>query len=240
MSIDSSKLTRRERRSAIVGMLMGDASLYRHYSPNGNYTGSASISIAHSAKQREYLLWKMSILQPMFGYELRIQETTNKCQNGKTYPVARLTTRVNPQLTRLHKLIYVPTTGKYGRKHVTPQILDMLDDRAVAIWYQDDGCLSKTVGRGATVIFATNNFTLAENELIREWLFERYGVMFNINEQTQSGTYNLRRGISDAHLLLDAIKPYVVPTLQYKVDYPTPKRAWYSLSKRPAPLENRG
>lgn len=228
-------LTRKERRSAIVGMVLGDASLSRNRFRDGSYAGNALLRMAHSIKQRTYLDWKREIVQPMFEYPLKLRDTYATAK-GKRYPVSWLVTRVNPQLTRLYRLMYDPDTG---RKRVTASVLKMLDDRAVAIWYMDDGCLSTTVGRGATVILATNSFTLTENELIRDWLFDRYGVSFNINVHRKSGTYNLRRGISDARKLLDVIAPYVVESMQYKVNYPQPKRSggWYKLPiTAPSPM----
>lgn len=229
MSNDLSKLTRKERRSALIGMVLGDASLYRQTKDQE----TTVLKITHSIKQREYLEWKRDIIQPMFGYPLQIVESYNSAGNGKRYPVARLLTRSNPQLKRLRKILY----DAEGTKRLTPQILNALDDRGVACWYLDDWCLSKTVGRGATVIAATNCFTYEEHLLMREWFADVYGVCFNIY-QHKSGTYHLRRGISDAYKLLDRIAPYVVPSLSYKVDYPQPKRGnWYSLP-RTAPASN--
>jgi hypothetical protein len=223
MSNDLSKLTRKERRSALIGMVLGDASLYRQSGLNSGDT--TVLKITHSIKQRSYLEWKRDILQPMFGYPLTIVETYNKTQ-GKSYPVAKVLTRSNPQLKRLRKIMY----DANGIKRITPQILNALDDRGMAIWYCDDWCLSKTVGRGATVIGATNCFTYEEHLLMREWFADVYGVCFNIN-QHKSGTYNLRRGISDAYKLLDRIAPHIIDSMRYKIDYPLPKRGnWYSLS----------
>lgn len=220
-------LTRRERRSAIIGTVLGDGSLSRNRYRDGSYNGNALLKIAHSIKQKSYLEWKRDIFQPMFGYPLVIQDIYATAK-GKRYPVSWLVTRVNTQLTGLYRLMYDPVTGK---KRVTEKILNMLDDRAVAIWYMDDGCLSKTVGRGASVILSTNSFTLEENELIRDWIYNRYDVSFNINIHGKSQTYNLRRGISDAHKLLDIIAPYVIESMHYKVDYPLPKKSggWYTL-----------
>jgi len=227
MSQDSSKLTRQERRSAIVGMLLGDASLYRNRFADGSYRGLPLLKVTHSIKQVAYLEWKREIVQPMFGYPLVIVNRENSAQNGKRYPVAVLQTRTNPQFTRLYRMMYPEPLRK---KRVTRTILDMLDDRGMACWYLDDGCLSQTVGRGATVILATNSYTLEENELIRDWIAEQYGVTFNINVHQKTGTHNLRRGVSDACKMLDAIAPYVIPSMRYKVEYPQPKRgAWYKL-----------
>lgn len=224
MSNDLSKLTRKERRSALIGMVLGDASLYRQSGSQG--TDATVLKITHSIKQRAYLEWKRDIIQPMFDYPLNIIETYNQAK-GKRYPVAKLLTRSNPQLKRLRKIMYDAT----GTKRVTPQLLNALDDRAVAIWYCDDGCLSTTVGRGATVMLATNNFTYQEHLLMQEWFADVYGVYFNINRH-KSGTYNLRRGISDAHKLLDRIAPHIIEPMRYKVLYPQSKRGdWYSLHR---------
>lgn len=224
MSNDLSKLTRKERRSALMGMVLGDASLYRQ---TKGYDTTV-LKITHSVKQRAYLEWKRDIIQPMFEYPLSIVEAYNQAGNGKSYPVAKVLTRSNPQLKRLRKIMY----DANGVKRITPQILDALDDRAVAIWYCDDGCLSKTVGRGATLVFSTDCFSKAEHELIREWFADVYGVYFNIYCYKKTGNYHLRRGISDAYKLLDRITPYVIPSLHYKVDYPQPKYGhWYSLSR---------
>jgi len=222
MSNDLSKLTRKERRSALIGMVLGDASLYRQ---SGLHSTDATVlKITHSIKQRAYLEWKRDIIQPMFEYPLQIVEAYNSAK-GKQYPVAKILTRSNPQLKRLRKILY----DAEGTKRVTPQILNALDDRGVAIWYCDDWCLSKTVGRGATVIAATNCFTYDEHLLMREWFADVYGVCFNIY-QHKSGTYHLRRGISDARKLIDRIAPYVIESMRYKVEYPLPKRGnWYSL-----------
>jgi hypothetical protein len=223
MSNDLSKLTRKERRSALIGMVLGDASLYRQSGLHGS--DATVLKITHSIKQSAYLEWKRDIIQPMFDYPLTITETYNRANNGKSYPVVKILTKSNPQLKRLRKIMY----NAEGTKRVTPQILNALDDRGVAIWYCDDWCLSKTVGRGATVIAATNCFTHEEHLLMREWFADVYGVCFNIY-QHKSGTYHLRRGISDAYKLLDRIAPYIVPSLSYKVEYPQPKRGrWYSL-----------
>lgn len=225
MSQDSSKLTRRERRSALMGMVMGDASLYRQSGSKG--TDATVLKITHSIKQRDYLEWKRDIIQPMFEYPLQIIEAYNSAGNGKSYPVAKVLTRSNPQLKRLRKILY----DAEGKKRLTPQILNALDDRAVAIWYCDDGCLTTKTERGATVILATNNFTHEEHLLMQEWFADIYSVHFNIY-QCKAGTYHLRRGISDSHKLLDRIAPYVVPSMRYKVDYLPSKRGyWLNLSR---------
>jgi len=224
MSIDLSKLTRKERRSALIGMVFGDASLYRASGLQNDWQTTV-LKITHSTKQRAYLEWKRDIIQPMFDYPLNLVESYNRAGNGKSYPVVKVLTRSNPQLKRLRKIMY----DAEGKKRVTPQLLNALDDRGMAIWYCDDWCLSKTVGRGATVIAATNCFSYEEHLLMREWFADVYGVCFNIY-QCKAGTYHLRRGISDAYKLLDRIAPYVVPSLSYKVEYPQPKRGrWYSL-----------
>lgn len=206
-----SDLTRKERRSCITGMVLGDANLTRNRFSDGSYRGNSLIRIGHTIKQRNYLEWKKDILQPMFGYELKVKEYNARSSNGKYYPSCSLVTRVNPQLTRLYKQFYIQ-----GKKIVNREILDMVDDRGMAIWYMDDGCLSKS--HCQIVILSTNNFSLKENELIRDWINDRYGVKFNINK-CHGNTYCLRKGITEAYKLIDRITPYAHEDMMYKFSY---------------------
>lgn len=229
MGYDPSKLTRAQRKSALIGTLLGDANLLRQrYGPTGKLS-HAQMRFTHSVKQLEYLEAKRAILQPMFEYELPIRHTS-VAMGGKTYPIVTMQTRANPQLTQLHTLLYDPDTG---RKRVLAETLERLDDLGVALWYLDDGNYApeKRVGQGGgQVRLFTFAFTQAENELIRDWFAHRYGVAFRLHYDPAKGVH-LRRGISDAYKLLDAIAPYAPESMRYKVTYEPPKRpgGWYTL-----------
>lgn len=227
MGIDPSKLTRAQRKSAIIGTLLGDGNLLRQrYGPTGQLS-HAQIRFNHSLRQLEYLEYKRAILQPMFEYEIPIRHITVTTQ-GKTYPVVSMQTRANPQLTQLYPLVYDET----GRKRIVPETLERLDDLGVALWYLDDGNYApeKREGQGGgQVRLFTFAYTLAEHQLMLEWFAARYNVHFKLHYDPAKG-YHLRRGISDAHKLLDAIAPYVPESMRYKVTYNPPKRGgWYSL-----------
>lgn len=230
MGMDPSKLTltRAQRKSAIIGTLLGDANLLRQkYGPTGKLS-HAQLRFTHSAKQLEYLEFKRGIVQPMFDYPLPIRSKDGRI-GGKSYPIVTMQTRANPQLTQLHHLLYDPDTG---RKRVLAETLERLDDLGVALWYLDDGNWSpqhRDGKGGGEVRLFTLGYTLAENELMRDWFADRYGVQFNIGNRGKG--YFLRRGISDAYKLLDAIAPYVPESMRYKVTYQPPKRpgGWYTL-----------
>lgn len=211
--------TRQDWRGAVIGMVMGDGSLYRNQLRNGQPTGDYKIDIGHGDKQFGYLLHKKGIVNQIFDYDIPI---TEKIVQNK-YLLCRFVSRTHPRLSTIGKEIYIN-----GKKRITSWVLDNITDEGMAYWYMDDGCLYKRKNRpnNFTTILAVNGFLEEDVDRMLIWLNEKYQSQFKKNKHVTSG-YDIRGGITKTFNFLDAMKPYRVPCLDYKFEYNMPYRTGY-------------
>jgi hypothetical protein len=218
------KRTRRELQGSVLGMIMGDGSLFRNYNSMKQPTGHYKLSISHSSKQTDYLKYKMNIVQDMFSYPLECRNRIVKSSNNKTYPVVRFDTRISSRLSFLQRLTYLN-----GKKRILPEMLNRLTIEGLAYWFLDDGCLysrirGSTEGLEQTVIFCLASFPEEDVLLFRDWLIWKYDIHFNIAKISGNRGLELRRGISEGHKLLNLVEQYTCPSMEYKVRYVLPKK----------------
>jgi hypothetical protein len=192
-------VTRKEKRSAAVGMLLGDGSISKFN----------TMKFTHSQKQEEYALWKRDILQTFQNSELRLVSINN---NG--YPGFRLETRSCPLFRILRKKFY-----KTGQKKVSRKILDQLTLLGIAIWYQDDGSLSakKRNGKIHSYDLTLNTYWTKEDcQIAIDYFKEIWNVNWGLSKS--KGKYRLRMGTIEGRKFLSLISPFVVESMRYKID----------------------
>lgn len=210
------KRTRKELRGAIIGMVLGDGSLYQHRFRDGEYKGNYVLDISHCAKQLPYLEWKKDIVQDLFNYPLPIRQRmiSNK-RTGKTYKAFRLQTRVSPRFKFITKNIFID-----GKKRITEWALENITVEGLAIWWMDDGCLYKAKnGHGGGIMnFGVYGYPKEDVERLQHWLSEKFNINLRISKNSKSGLF-LRRGLSEGAKLFDLISPYIAPSMEYKVEY---------------------
>uniref|UniRef100_A0A6M3XS12 Putative homing endonuclease n=2 Tax=viral metagenome TaxID=1070528 RepID=A0A6M3XS12_9ZZZZ len=208
-----SKRTRKEVRGAIIGMVMGDASLYQGTYRDGSRKGNYLLNMSHSYRQRQYLEHKRDIINDLFDYRLIVRDTIAKAQ-GKTYPASRLLTRVHPRLSFIAKRIYIDR-----KKRITQWALDNITDEGLALWWLDDGCLhlNKPPQKGGDMIWGTYGFPKEDVELMRSWLTDKYGINLHILKHKRSGGYYLKRGLSEALKFSEIVRPYTPDSMRYKI-----------------------
>lgn len=114
-------------KEAIIGLILGDASLVRKY-PNGN----AYFKYAQSIKHEGYLNLVFSHLKPCCKMT---SPTLGQAKLGNnTYGVLSFSTRSLPCFTELHILFYLN-----GIKVIPSNIADLLTPVGLAFWSMDDG-----------------------------------------------------------------------------------------------------
>ena len=187
-------------RSLIIGMLLGDATIHRE---------SHNLRIIHGANQREYLEYKVMILQREQREPLVVQEFDNSGYVG-----FRVCTKRRPIYRILRNRLY-----RNGIKTPAREILDQLDLPAIAIWFMDDGSTSfkNRNGKVHAVEVTLNTYLSREdNETIVMYFQETWGIRWGLN--LSKGKYRLRMGTIEGRKFCALIEPYIIPSMRYKIE----------------------
>ena len=133
--------------------------------------------------------------KPLSG-ELRIREN-----RGYGREVAEFNTLSHKFILEAANQVYRP------QKSISRSILDRLDELGFAVWWMDDG---------STTSLATHAFTVPENQLIVDWLLDRWGITASIglDKRVQKPFLTLRQ--PNVIKMLRLVAPYVIRPLWYK------------------------
>jgi len=174
----------------IFGSLLGDGSL-RFTSQN------ACFRVGHGVAQREYCEWKHEMLAP-FAHKMA------KTGNGIGFDTIPM-----QQLAWAHDAAYLEN----GSRTVSEELIEELDERAIAAWYCDDGNFSghyERWGHGKAVIY---NKSLSEAD--KELLADRCHQL-GMGRPTVTYRELLFSG-ERARQFHEKIAPYVHPSMDYKL-----------------------
>jgi recombination protein RecA len=175
----------------ILGSILGDGSL--RFASEQN----VSFRVGHGLEQSEYCEWKHEMLAPFAN---KIGNTGNGI-GFDTTPMA--------QLAWLHEAVYAVD----GTRTISDELVEQLDERAIAAWYCDDGSFSghyKRWGHGKAVIYNTS-LTEADKERLAARC-EELGMglpTITYRELLFSG--------ERARQFQEKIAPYVHPSMDYKL-----------------------
>jgi recombination protein RecA len=181
-----------DQEQLILGGVLGDGAL--RFSSRHN----VAFRVAHGDRQAGYLAWKHEMLAP-FAREIA---PTGAGMGFDTVPMH--------QLRWLRDAVY---SNGGGKSAVTEELVQMLDARAIAIWYLDDGTFSGYYdrwGHGKAEICA-KSLGVADREL----LAERCGQL-GMGRPTVTPRGLLFSG-DRTRMLHEKIAPYVHPAMQYKL-----------------------
>lgn len=196
-------------RQLLIGSLLGDGS----FCSVGRHAKNKCLSIAHSIEQKDYLEYKWNILNK-YNLVPRIRET--KIVNSRyTHELVecRVKTRLHPIFTEIRNSCY----DHDGNKRVIIDFVKDIDALGLAIWYMDDGYVTKN-----SCILSTCSFTLEEQTLLSTLLLKKFHLHFNVGKNDNSMYLQAR----DFPRFVDLIKEFVIPSMQYKL-VPYSKRVLY-------------
>jgi len=220
-------------RGVIYGMILGDGTIFR-----GGH--KSFMTIRQCANQKEYLFHKHMLLKPMASgdpsfyvekgdYVMWGFGTTRSTEWQRIWSTFHQDSPVEIRTLSNGKTI------RYHRKVVTKHILKELDDHGVAIWFMDDGCLGVWYNKARRhkakrFVLSTDGFTLEENELIRSWFLERYGVVaqighnnYTLKNGTKKRSCRIRISWTEYQKLIPRIERYIIPSMRYKIEPPQDK-----------------
>jgi hypothetical protein len=180
-----------EEKQIIIGKLLGDG--YLRIQPRRT---NAILGINHSVKQKDYVDWLYQRLKKFVNTPPKIR----KSNGGRI--AYRFTTRQHSGLTVLFKKFYLDNKKSIPREfHLTPLIL--------AIWFMDDGSKSHK-----TYYLDTDKFDIKDQIKLQNALIS-YSISSTLNRSRQY--FRIRIATKDAQKFTQIIRPYVIPSMLYKL-----------------------
>lgn len=159
MMMKTSSLSK-EAQAVVLGSLLGDGSLViqRGYK-------NARFCFRHSAKQRDYFMWKVSLLKEISGERCWHEQPPDGLSK---YPKLHYCSRALPELTKLYEL-----THKRGKLRVRRKWLNMMTPLSLAIIWFDNGSI---IGNGRRGVICTDRVPLKGQLVFCKYLRKVWGI----------------------------------------------------------------
>lgn len=180
-------------RSLLVGSMLGDGRLVRR-------VNATHYMERHCGAQRSYLEWKAAMWGPWANDVVDVPDK-------RGYPTVGMITCAHEALNEWQAMFYADQHK--GWKRLVPEIVDIVDDFALAVWYMDDGgaCWWPEITFGA-------------DDASREvaWaIFDKFGLKprWRIHKGN-TGAFIMERE-DTAERFLELIKSHVPDCMAYKL-----------------------
>ena len=189
-----------EDRNLLIAMAIGD----------GYLTKTGQLEIGHSVKQLDYLNYKLNLIKSFCK-----PDPINCKTNKYNYVLHRFSTKTYSFLKVLRRVLY-----KDGKKTISRKLLNRLSPKEIAIWWMDDGSMSKKINKNTGningLVFTLSTCTTKEqNQIIIDWFREEYNIIFG--QRKMKDNYALICGTKEGKKLSFLLKDYIIPSLQYKI-----------------------
>lgn len=200
------------QRQLIVGMLLGDASIPALRRKDKNHL----LTFGHTGVQEDYAVWKAEKMVPFNRPLDHVMVSLAKGQ-PKIYKRVIFNSMHHPDFTPIRALFYPE-----GKKIVPANISDLLTLPAIAIWYMDDGSLSRWhTGLGAYCEFATHSFTHDDQVILVAALEKHCGVnarlTYSDSPRVGGSGWRLYLPKADSYRFAEIMRPHFHPSMLYKL-----------------------
>ena len=197
----------KEQKSLLIALLLGDGTISNNY----------VFKLSHSKEQKEFLEWKVKLLEN-YGFKTNgIKEYISKCGYNAGSSVLYSQISINPTIKALRRTVYVP------KKTISRNLLNWLTPKGIAIWYMDDGCINVNTSMQRSSIQHTIKIATCVDIKIANIIIEYFKEVWNIGFRTfpeGSNTCSIcTRTEQDCINFVNIIKEYIlqVPSLKYKI-----------------------
>lgn len=197
----------KEQKSLLIALLIGDGTI------SSNYV----FKLSHSTLQREYLEWKVNLLNTYGIKNNGVKEYISKCGYNTGKEVLYSQMSLIPTIKALRRSVYVP------KKTITRKLLEWLNPLGLAIWYMDDGCINVNTSKQRSSIQHTIKIaTCVDDSTIKtiiNYFDEVWGIHFRPFKEGRN-TYSIASSSElDCEKFIKIIKPYIeqVPSFLYKI-----------------------
>lgn len=217
------KLTEKDK-SILIGLLLGD----------GYIDEKGRIQIEHGEKQKEYCIYKAKLLHSVCGgKDIKVHEYIRNrsiLKDKKQFKESTFTTysfkKQSQSFIPIRQLLY----NENKKKYISKEIIKYLTPEAIALWWMDDGCLTKkyTYVDGEKkhcgyMLRLCTFLSKEQNEIIQKFFEDTYNMKWNVvkaDGAKDDSQWMLRCGSIEGRKFLDIVRKYIinnVPSLSYKV-----------------------
>lgn len=207
MSRKIKKRLSKKQKSLLIGLLIGDGTI------SSNYV----FKLSHSIEQKEYLEWKVNLLNKLGIKNNGIKKYISTCGYNIEKEVLYSQMSVIPTIKALRKTVYIP------KKTITRKLLNWLTPLEIAIWYMDDGHINVNTSKQRSSIQHTIKIATCVDEPTIEMIIQYFLDVWNIKfRKFPEGkeTFSLASSSEeDCSKFINLVKPFVeqVPSMLYKI-----------------------
>lgn len=207
MSRKIKKKLSKKQKSLLIGLLIGD----------GTISSNFVFKLSHSVEQREYLEWKIKLLDKFQIKNNGIKEYISTCGYNIGKGVLYSQMSVIPTIKALRRTIYIP------KKTITRKLLNWLTPLEIAIWYMDDGHINVNTSKQRSSIQHTIKIATCVDEITVEVIIQYFLDIWNIKFRKfpeGKNTFSIASSSEeDYSKFVNLIKPFVeqVPSMLYKI-----------------------
>lgn len=187
-----------ELRQFLLGSFLGDGSFRKSSNKKGK---TYRLKIAHGEKQTDYLLWKQLFLEKK-NIIAKVYYYTAKDKRVKKgfYTSGFLRAESHP-IFQSYGEQYTP------KKTVNYDFVKDLDAFGLAVWFMDDGFVTKN-----SFQISSCSFSNEEIKTLQKVLLENFNIKTNVNAVNE-----IYITAESRDTFLSLITPYIIPSLQYKL-----------------------
>jgi len=190
-----------KQKAIIIGTLLGDGCLEK----NGH---NSRLRLEHTDKQRTYLEWKIQKLKKLITPASPMRVYAYHKENKRKYLSWRAYTLSTPVLDKLRTVFY-----SENRKVIPSNIAQILTNSlSLAVWYMDDGYKRNDCN---AFRLSTDGFKKDEVYILSRVLLKNFRIKNLVHKKGKFwNIYIPRRSVHD---FVKVIKPYVIPSMRYKI-----------------------
>jgi hypothetical protein len=193
---------------------MGDGGVYSQNDKTYNFIMNMR------EENMDYINWVAEVLSELTEVKTKLQPDYNTDGYNRK-PLVRLWTKNHPWYAKLRERIY---TDKY--KGLDPHALKMLDFEALAILYMCDGSLyidppsekKGLVNPSYNVALNMKRLSYGDQFILKKALKDILDLEWNINRHGKY--YYLRLRTKDVDKFMEGVRPYILPSFNYKLKNP--------------------
>ena len=198
-------------RNLLIATALGDGCINKQ----------GQLRINHSWKQREYCIWKRNLLKKN-GIKVGVLQRS-ECSNGYLKYTIQYSfcTAIHIFNKVLRRVLY----NKDHRKIYPRKLLNRLSNQGLAIWFMDDGSLLRRKCNGKYCGFYLRISTYCSSEQadnIIQYFKEEWNIHPTKIHESKIKTYDaytINFGAKEGKKLINIIKPYMCPSMMYKILY---------------------